>query len=142
MLDEALDILTGAWSGAPVRHHGKHYTVDDVEFLPRPVQRPAVPVWVAAFPGNPKPLRRAARYQGFFPVNLQDVDQLAEAVATVTALRPDTNAPYDIAVALPPGTDPAPYAKAGATWSLTEFDHELQSLDHVRGVVRDGPAPL
>jgi alkanesulfonate monooxygenase SsuD/methylene tetrahydromethanopterin reductase-like flavin-dependent oxidoreductase (luciferase family) len=141
MLDEALDILTVAWSGTPVRHHGTHYTVDDIEFLPRPVQRPAVPVWVAAFPGSPRPLRRAARHQGFFPVNLEHADQLAEAVATVTTLRPDPTAPYDIAVALPPGADPAPYAKAGATWWLTEFEHEALSLDHVRGVVRDGPAP-
>src|SRR5687767_10863326 len=65
MLDEALDILSAAWSGAPVRHRGTHYLVDDIEFLPRPVQRPGVPVWVAAFPGSPKPLRRAAGYQGF-----------------------------------------------------------------------------
>jgi hypothetical protein len=45
------------------------------------------------------------------------------------------NAPH-----LPPGTDPAPYAKAGATWWLTEFDPEAVSLDQVRGVLRDGPA--
>ena len=100
-----------------------------------------VPVWVAAFPGSPKPLRRAARYQGFFPINIEHPDQLAEAVATVTALRPDPTAPYDIAVALPPGTDPTPYAKASATWSLTEIEYDALSLDHVRGVVRDGPAP-
>ena len=68
MLDEALEILMAAWSGEPVNHRGRHYLVDDVQFLPRPVQRPRVPVWAAAFPGNVKPLRRAARYDGFFPV--------------------------------------------------------------------------
>ncbi|WP_425554033.1 LLM class flavin-dependent oxidoreductase [Kribbella karoonensis] len=47
-----------AWSGEPVRHHGEHYTVDDMESLPRPIQRPGVPVWVAGFPGNLKPRRR------------------------------------------------------------------------------------
>lgn len=76
MLDEALDILTHAWSGEPVNHRGKHYLIDDVQFLPRPVQRPGIPVWVAAFPGNVKPLRRAARCGGFFPVNLENVDSL------------------------------------------------------------------
>jgi hypothetical protein len=115
MLDEALEILAAAWSGEPVHHHGAHYTVDDVRFLPRPVQRPGVPVWAAAFPGNLKPLRRAARCDGFFPVNLQHPDQLAEAMAVVTD--PDRPA-YDVAVALPPGADPAPYARAGATWWL------------------------
>jgi alkanesulfonate monooxygenase SsuD/methylene tetrahydromethanopterin reductase-like flavin-dependent oxidoreductase (luciferase family) len=103
MLDEALQILTTAWSGRPVQHRGAYYTVDGIRFLPRPVQRPGVPVWVAG-------------------------------------LRPDPAAPYDIAVALPPGTDPAPYAAAGATWWLTEFEPEAVSLDRVRGVLRDGPA--
>ena len=31
----------------------------------RPVQRPGVPVWVAGYSGMPKPMRRAARYDGF-----------------------------------------------------------------------------
>jgi hypothetical protein len=99
-----------------------------------------VPVWAAGFPGNVKPLRRAARHDGFFPVNLERLDQLAEIVATITDLRQHTTGPYDIAVALPPGTDPAPYAKAGATWWMAEFPPEAVSLDEVRGVLRDGPA--
>jgi hypothetical protein len=49
------------------------------------------------------------------------------------------DAPFDVAVALRPGVDPVPYAKAGATWWMTEFDPEAVSLDEVRGVVRDGP---
>jgi alkanesulfonate monooxygenase SsuD/methylene tetrahydromethanopterin reductase-like flavin-dependent oxidoreductase (luciferase family) len=140
MLDEALRILDGAWSGEPVHHHGEHYTVDGVQFLPRPVQRPGVPVWVAGFPNNTKPLRRAARHDGFFPVNLEHPDQLAESVAAIEELRPDRSAPYDVAVALAPGTDPAPYLRAGATWYLTEFEPEGLSIDRVRGVLRDGPA--
>lgn len=136
MLDESLDILTAAWSGAPVHHHGEHHTVDDIQFLPRPVQRPGIPVWIAGFPGKTKPLQRAARYDGFFPVNLDHPDQVAEIAGT---LCPDPAKPYDIAVALGPGTDPAPYVKAGATWWLTDFDPEAVSLDQVRGVLREGP---
>jgi alkanesulfonate monooxygenase SsuD/methylene tetrahydromethanopterin reductase-like flavin-dependent oxidoreductase (luciferase family) len=139
MLDEALEILTAAWSGAPVHHRGRHYTVEGIQFLPRPVQQPGVPVWVAGFPGNVKPLRRAARHDGFFPANLEHPDQLTEIVATITELRQHTTAPYDIAVGLSPGTDPAPYAEAGATWWLAEFPPGV-SLDEVRGVLRDGPA--
>ena len=33
MLDEALEILLAAWSGEPVNHLGKHYLIDDVQFL-------------------------------------------------------------------------------------------------------------
>ena len=61
MLDQSLDILTAAWSGQPVHHHGPHHTVDGIQFLPRPVQRPGVPVWAAGLAGNVKSLRRAAR---------------------------------------------------------------------------------
>jgi alkanesulfonate monooxygenase SsuD/methylene tetrahydromethanopterin reductase-like flavin-dependent oxidoreductase (luciferase family) len=62
MLDASLEILTAAWSGEPVHRRGEHYTVDGMRFLPRPVQRPGVPVWVAGFYGKPRPLRRAARH--------------------------------------------------------------------------------
>jgi alkanesulfonate monooxygenase SsuD/methylene tetrahydromethanopterin reductase-like flavin-dependent oxidoreductase (luciferase family) len=139
MLDEALEILTAAWSGEPVHHQEDHYTVDDVEFLPRPVQRPGVPVWIAGFRGNARPIRRAARYDGFFPVNLEHPDQLAEVVATVTELRQDSSAPYDFVVSLPVGVDPDPWEQTGATWWLRSFDPERVSSDQVRGVLRDGP---
>src|SRR6266576_6012089 len=36
MLDESLEILTAAWSGQQVYHHGPHYTVDGIQFLPGP----------------------------------------------------------------------------------------------------------
>lgn len=142
LLDESLEILTGAWSGKPVHHHGPHYTIDGISFLPRPVQRPGVPVWVAGRPGSVKPLRRAARHDGFFPVNLEHPDQLADVVTTITELRQQETTPYDVAVSLPPSTDPAPYARAGATWWLAEFAPETVSLDQVRGVLRDGPAEI
>ncbi|NED99255.1 LLM class flavin-dependent oxidoreductase [Phytoactinopolyspora halotolerans] len=138
MLDEALEILAAAWSGDPVRHRGEHYIVDDIAFLPRPVQRPGVPVWAAGFPGNLKPIRRAARLDGFFPINLEHPDQLAEVVGTLTELRQGDMASYEIAISLPRGVDPEPYAKAGATWWLPELDPGVR-LDTVRGVLRDGP---
>jgi alkanesulfonate monooxygenase SsuD/methylene tetrahydromethanopterin reductase-like flavin-dependent oxidoreductase (luciferase family) len=139
MLDESLRILTTAWSGEPVHHLGEHYTIDGVQFLPRPVQRPGVPVWVAGFPGNVKPLRRAARYDGFFPANLEHPDQLTEIAATIAELLRDTAARYDLAVGLPVGVDPVPYAQAGATWWMPEFAPDTVSLDAVRGVLADGP---
>jgi alkanesulfonate monooxygenase SsuD/methylene tetrahydromethanopterin reductase-like flavin-dependent oxidoreductase (luciferase family) len=145
MLDEALEILRAAWSGEPVHHRGEHYTVDGMRFLPRPVQRTGVPVWVAGFYGKPRPLRRAARHQGFFPVNLEHPDQLAEIVSDLAALRReegrDTTEPYDVVAALPPGSDPTPYAAAGATWWLVEFPWDAVSVDQARRVIRDGPAP-
>jgi alkanesulfonate monooxygenase SsuD/methylene tetrahydromethanopterin reductase-like flavin-dependent oxidoreductase (luciferase family) len=144
MLDEALGILEAAWSGEPVRHRGEHYTVDAMRFLPRPVQRPGVPVWVAGFAGKPKPMRRAARYDGFFPVNLEHPDQLAEIVARLGVLREEAgrnpDEPYDVIAEAEPGTDPAPYREAGATWWLVAPEWEGISVDRVRGVIREVPA--
>jgi alkanesulfonate monooxygenase SsuD/methylene tetrahydromethanopterin reductase-like flavin-dependent oxidoreductase (luciferase family) len=142
MLDESLKILTAAWSGEPVHHRGEHYTVDGMRFLPRPVQRPGVPVWVAGSYGKGKPLLRAARHDGFFPMNLEHPDQLAEMLAELTAVRRDAGKarePYDVVAALPPGRDPVPYAAAGATWWLVEFPSDSITVDQVRGVIGDGP---
>ncbi|HWL98793.1 MAG TPA: LLM class flavin-dependent oxidoreductase [Nocardioidaceae bacterium] len=139
MLDETLDILTSAWSGQPVRHRGRHYVIDDVTFLPTPVQQPRVPVWVAGYAGRPRPLRRASRFDGFFPLGLRHPDQLAEIHETIRDRQAEPTAPYDIAVAVPPGVDPAAYVAAGATWCLTDFEPEALTLARVRGVLRDGP---
>ncbi|WP_315096309.1 LLM class flavin-dependent oxidoreductase [uncultured Cellulomonas sp.] len=139
LLDESLEILRSAWTGEPVRHHGPHHVVDGIAFLPTPV-RGHIPVWVAAFPGNQRPLRRAARHDGVFPVNLTSPDQLAEAVAQVDALRTDRARPYDVAIELVPGADPAPWVAAGATWVFTDVDPATLRLDAVRRMVRAGPS--
>jgi alkanesulfonate monooxygenase SsuD/methylene tetrahydromethanopterin reductase-like flavin-dependent oxidoreductase (luciferase family) len=143
MLDESLEILMAAWSGEPVHHRGEHYTVEGMRFLPRPVQRPGVPVWVAGSYGRPRPLRRAAGYQGFVPVDLEHPDQLAEMVAELAARRTEAGTtatePYDIVAALPVGNDPEPYRAAGATWWLAEFAAAAVSVDRVHAVIRDGP---
>lgn len=138
MLDESLAILRGAWSGEPVRHHGDHHTVDGVRFLPRPVHG-TVPVWIAGFPGRQRPLQRAARYDGFVPVNLERPDQLADAVGTISGLREDPATPYDVAVTLDPSADLAAFEAAGMTWWLTDVDPHATSAADVLGLVRDGP---
>ncbi|WP_369371759.1 LLM class flavin-dependent oxidoreductase [Promicromonospora sp. Populi] len=139
MLDELLDVLVAAWSGEPVRHQGRHYTIDDITFLPTPVQ-PHVPIWAAGYAGNLKPMRRAARFDGYFPIGIEHPDQLAQTYETIQEHRADPTAPYDLVMSVLPGADPAPYVAAGATWCLTEFDPDVMTLNQVRGVLRDGPA--
>ncbi|PZF81166.1 LLM class flavin-dependent oxidoreductase [Jiangella anatolica] len=139
MLDESLAILRAAWSGETVRHRGEHYVVDDIRFEPVPH---GVPVWIAGFPGKTAPMRRAARHDGYVPVNLDHPDQLAAAMDTIRGHRADAGAsgPYDVAVSLLSDADFAAYTAAGMTWWLTDFDPHTITLDEVRGVLRDGPA--
>ncbi len=67
-LDEGLEALNLIWSGQPVTFRGEHVVVEDVAFLPTPVQRPRVPVWVGGeWPARP-PMRRAARWDGAAPI--------------------------------------------------------------------------
>src|SRR5438874_5033871 len=67
MLDEGLAVLTGLWRGEPFTHHGAHYTVDGAHFLPRPLQQPRIPIWLAGIWPHPRPFRRAAKWDGVVP---------------------------------------------------------------------------
>ena len=64
MLDEGLEIVAGLWTGKPFSFRGKHFQVDDVTFLPRPVQQPRIPIWIGGGYPNPRPTRRALRWDG------------------------------------------------------------------------------
>ncbi len=71
-LDESLAILEGLWSGKPFSFSGKHYSIDEVTFNPRPIQRPRVPIWCAGTWPIKAPFRRAARYDGVFPLSITE----------------------------------------------------------------------
>ena len=114
LLDEGLERLAELWGGG---------------FEPPPVQRPRAPVWIAAVWPNRRPVRRAARWDGIFPIDLPGPASLAELVGEVTALRAPASAPFDVVVTNPPGADPAPWEAAGATWCLTGFGSQPRPKD-------------
>ncbi len=105
MLDEALEILTGLWSGAPFAFEGKHYRLEKVHFLPRPVQRPRIPIWVAVMWPRRRPLRRAARYDGVAPIVYTGGEfapitpEIVSEIATYVADHREPGAAFDLAVA-------------------------------------------
>jgi alkanesulfonate monooxygenase SsuD/methylene tetrahydromethanopterin reductase-like flavin-dependent oxidoreductase (luciferase family) len=45
---EAVDIVLKAWTNEKLSYAGKYYSYDGVEVLPKPLQTPHPPVWVAA----------------------------------------------------------------------------------------------
>jgi probable F420-dependent oxidoreductase len=57
--EEALEILRRSWSGERFSFTGKHFQYRDALVTPVPVQRPGVPVWMAAW--TPPGLRRAGK---------------------------------------------------------------------------------
>lgn len=136
MLDEGLDLLDALWSGAPVDHAGEHYRADGVTFLPRPVQRPRIPVWVAGRWPHRRPLRRAARWDGVFLIDLGGPQDLAEAVAELRTERGDLER-FEVVCDGPTGADPRPWAEAGATWWLAEPPSTDPAT--VRAVIAAGP---
>ncbi len=123
LLDRGLAQLSAYWGG---------------EFEPRPVQRPRIPVWVAGrWPSRP-PLRRAARWDGFFPIELPGPDALRTVAGELRSLRVDEDERFDLVVTIAPGEDRLPWEQAGATWVLTGFGHQPREAE-VREAVAGGP---
>jgi alkanesulfonate monooxygenase SsuD/methylene tetrahydromethanopterin reductase-like flavin-dependent oxidoreductase (luciferase family) len=115
LLDDGLAELQRYWDGA---------------FRPTPAHR--IPIWLAARWPNRRPVRRAARFDGLFPIDLPGPEALAELAADMPG------APFDIVVTNPAGTDPGPWVQAGATWCLTGFSNQPR-LAEVRAAIEAGP---
>jgi len=137
MLDEALEVVTGLWRGEAYDYEGAHYSIKQALFTPRPMQSPRIPIWVAGVWPNKRPFRRAAHWDGVFPLwreqffnQMMPVERVQEAVAFVHEIRAREgragDGPFDVAHwGLTSGSDRAQdaeavaaYAEAGVTWWL------------------------
>jgi alkanesulfonate monooxygenase SsuD/methylene tetrahydromethanopterin reductase-like flavin-dependent oxidoreductase (luciferase family) len=116
LLDDGLAELQRYWDGA---------------FLPTPAH--SIPIWLAARWPNRRPVRRAAGFDGLFPIDLSAPEALAELAAEVPA------PPFDIVVEDGPGADFQQWEQAGATWCLTAFSNQPR-LDDVRSAIAAGPS--
>lgn len=150
-LDEGLEVLTGLWSGETFSFQGKHYQVNEVPLLPKPLQSPRIPVWLASGWPRHKPLQRAARWDGVYLMTVNQVtgefltpEEIREIMTYVNTHREATD-PFDVAVN---GEFPADsrqraemiqrYSEAGATW-LVELEAPSQSFEEYRERIRQGP---
>jgi alkanesulfonate monooxygenase SsuD/methylene tetrahydromethanopterin reductase-like flavin-dependent oxidoreductase (luciferase family) len=159
MLDEGLAILDGLWRGEPFRFLGRHYRVDEVTFLPRPVQRPRIPIWVGGGYPLPGPTRRALRWDGSLLYRAPDpgTDDQRMSPADVRNLRELAGErSFDIAVGgFPRGEDLdaerahiRAIAEAGATWWIDwvppgdrETMRRAVDAGPLRVAATDGPHP-
>ena len=137
MLDEAAELLCRLWSGEPVHHDGPHFKADGVTYRPRPYGRERVPLWFAARGDARRPVRRAARYDGLVPIEV-DEQGLRSMLDVVREERGSLDG-FDVAVTRP-GLDPDQLEDLGVTWSLRAFGSDAPLAD-VLEVTRAGPPP-
>jgi alkanesulfonate monooxygenase len=95
MLEEHFAVLRGLW-GEPDgwSFQGKHVTIEDASFHPKPVARPGRPVGpngaarprlLAGGDGSPRSMRIAARYADEFNLSSSSPDKAREKFAALTA---------------------------------------------------------
>lgn len=145
-LEEALDIVDGLWRAESFSYDGDHFTVDDASCHPKPVQEPRIPILLAGWWPNRKPIARGARWDGIMPVGPNYPTQFTEEElrALLAFYRDECDGQGDVLLGLDyADTDPAfPSwcADLGVTWLLTtgnEGETEGARLD--ADLVRAGP---
>ena len=151
LLDESLEILQELLTGNALLHAGRHYAIDSPPMLPTPVQDP-VPIWAAVRWPNRKPLARAARLQGCFPIFPDSGDrpsppsasELMQLQAELTGLSAGRSLDIAVRCALHRLAEgeragaAAALADAGVTWLLEAFGPG-QDAAAVEAYVRGGP---
>jgi alkanesulfonate monooxygenase SsuD/methylene tetrahydromethanopterin reductase-like flavin-dependent oxidoreductase (luciferase family) len=157
MLDEGLAILEGLWSGKPFSYSGEYYRVQEITFVPQPLQTPRIPIWVAGIWPRKGPMERAARFDGIYPVKLtndgmpthltpSDFNQLARQMYGLHT----QSSPFDIVANGPvfaaiqdtqAQVELKAMAEAGATWCLQNVQPQ-QDVDAVRAAILQGPPSL
>jgi alkanesulfonate monooxygenase SsuD/methylene tetrahydromethanopterin reductase-like flavin-dependent oxidoreductase (luciferase family) len=140
LLDDGIEIIERLWSGERVTYAGTSLRVDDVHFVPGPLQQPRIPMWSAVtWPPRPNPVRRAARLDGVVPFrpdaplspdNVRDLRAMIERERT-------TDTPFDIC--MHGAQERAPeFAAAGVTWFMESF-YPDEPLADVRRIIDRGP---
>lgn len=139
-LDEALDVVTGLWSGTPFSYDGAHFRVRNAQFLPAG----AVPVWVAGTTPHRRPLHRAARFDGLVLATVTPeggidpvTPELLSAAVDVVRRRRGHVDDFEVVLlcpTVPTAGEAAAYAGAGATWLMV-----TGWMDSLRALITAGP---
>jgi len=141
-------------SGRPFSYQGTYYQVNDVTFLPGPVQKPRIPIWLGGFWPRKAPALRAARWDGFCPAKVPDEQGDGyikpadiRAIRTFIEAHRPGSAPFDLAAGgHSQGSDPVKarahveaYSEAGATWWIEFVLPEPGEGDQALTRIKQGP---
>ncbi len=152
MLDEGLEIVCGLWTGRPFAFEGLHYQLGEVTFLPAALQNPRIPIWIAGMWPNRRPFRRAARFDGVFPIKagedmpMLEPSELVEIVRYVDQYR-EGDEPFEVVTYADLSGDAGravelvhEWSAAGATWiHVGPGDFGMEPIETFRARVRRGP---
>jgi len=76
--DESIECIRALWTEKTPSFHGRWYNFDEVDFEPKPVQKPHPPIWIG---GESKPtIRRVAKYGTGWLLSHMSPDFLREHV--------------------------------------------------------------
>lgn len=151
VLDEALELVQGLLAGDAVHHQGQHFVVNTEALLPRPVQTP-LPIWGACRWPHRRPVARAAKLQGCFPIfpvdgpppppEPSDIATIRRMLADHGA-RPDIDLIVRCALSLEEAASVndtvSALEDAGVTWILEGFGPGQPPAPVVEAIVGDGP---
>jgi len=152
-LDESLHLLDAFWTGQPVTFHGEYLTATGVTMVPRPVQRPRIPVWCGGRWPNKPPFRRAARWDGVMPTHagygLGETMPPEELRTVLRYTREHRTAEGPFDVALEGRTDGSAadrggqlvdsYARVGLTWWIEALGWWRGTPADAMNRIRQGP---
>jgi alkanesulfonate monooxygenase SsuD/methylene tetrahydromethanopterin reductase-like flavin-dependent oxidoreductase (luciferase family) len=158
ILDEGLEIIDGLWKGKPFSYQGKYHKIKEVTFLPRPVQKPRIPIWICGFYPRAGPLQRAARWDGFCPAGTEKLQKDGERVRMtlsdivsmkehINKLRVQKDAPFDIVLGgMRRDKDPEKerefrkqYLDAHPSWWMEYVPQSYGGVKVARSIIETGP---
>jgi alkanesulfonate monooxygenase SsuD/methylene tetrahydromethanopterin reductase-like flavin-dependent oxidoreductase (luciferase family) len=147
MADEGLDLLAKLWLGEEATHHGQFYVAEQVRFLPTPVQRPRIPVWIGG--DSQGALRRAARWDGWIMGVIDEQCNVTKPPAMIgeqiATIRQQRNSSEELEIAIDgvskagDGALAREYADAGATWWFEAIFETRGSLEEQIERIKAGP---
>jgi alkanesulfonate monooxygenase SsuD/methylene tetrahydromethanopterin reductase-like flavin-dependent oxidoreductase (luciferase family) len=103
VLEEQLQIIRGQWGDGPFSFEGEHYRIEDLDALPKPVQRPGPPVVIGGS-GGPRSLRLAARYADEYNTVFPTADFCRELRGNL-----DNDLPLSVMTGVVVGSDQSDY---------------------------------
>ncbi|HWP59355.1 MAG TPA: LLM class flavin-dependent oxidoreductase [Candidatus Acidoferrales bacterium] len=120
--EETVLLLKKLWTGAPVSHTGKFFSLKEATVGPRPIQSPHPPIWMGGG-GTRAALRRIARLADGFICGSSGVPNFGAIWSEIAALAEQS------------GRSPAAIEKAGLTFMALD-DDRARAAEVLAGYLR------